>query len=150
MLKFIPAQHNQVAPGEVIGPRSTGSLTSCSRCCWPYLQGLRPAHAPAGSGRCSALAVLPGHSPPKRGRRAKRDEATPGAKTSKTGQQTYMRHAAKENTCEIDRPADPATTWPRSLAERCRQASYQGKESAASALGTWEWRPLNAISEATA
>ena len=71
----------------MIGPRSTGSLTTCRRCCWPYLQGLRPAHAPAGSGRCSALAVLPGHSPPKRGRRAKEMRPSPGPRRERQGNQ---------------------------------------------------------------
>lgn len=58
-----------------------------------------------------------------------------------------MRYAAKENTCEIDRPADPVTTWPCSLADM-RKASYRAWSH--QAPGTWEWRPLNAISEATA
>lgn len=29
----------------------------------------------------------------------------------------HMRYAAKENPCDTPEPADPATTWPRSLAD---------------------------------
>lgn len=75
-------------------PSPSRSLKTCRRCCWPYLQGLRPAHAPAGSGRCSALAVLPGHSPPKRGRRAKEMRPSPGPRRAKQG---------NEHTCGTPR-----------------------------------------------
>lgn len=60
---------------------------------------------------------------------------------------TLQPRAAKESTCDMHRPADPATTWPRSLADM-RKASYRAWSH--QAPGTWEWRPLNAISEATA
>ncbi len=51
----------------------------------------------------------------------------------------------KESACDTNRPADPATIWPRSLAACCRQASYPGKGSAQSARGVLrEWRTPNA------
>lgn len=98
----------------------------------------------AGETRSQSAKSVHGASQRPTGRR----HADIGApRETRAPQHTRQPRAAKESTCDTPEPDDPATTWPRSLADM-RKASYRAWSH--QAPGTWEWRPLNAISEATA
>ena len=119
-----------------VSPRS---FTVQRRCCSPHLRGVRPAQAPAGMGRCSALAVLPGHSPPKRGTRAKRMRHTPAPRRERQGNKHHAESPRRRaHATHIGRQTRP-TIRPRRAAGAITNRECAGDARGMEATGATDF-----------